>query len=147
MFLLYRLPTIDGNIRTEPKFIVFWTQLLLLFKFCHSCKSANPLIETRQVGTNVVVTTTCGNPTCNQKISSWHSQPNMPNMKMSAGNFLLSMATLLAGGSMTKVTQIFSHMGLSCICLRTYFRYKRVSIASYITFVSVFFDRPRFITS
>ncbi|CAB4027620.1 Hypothetical predicted protein, partial [Paramuricea clavata] len=46
-----QLPTIDGNIRTEPKFIVFWTQLLLLFKFCHSCKSDNPLIKTRQVGT------------------------------------------------------------------------------------------------
>ena len=130
VFLLYRLPKIDGNIRTHPKFIVFWTQLMFLFKFCHSCKSDNSLIEANQVGTDVVVRTTCSNPTCKQKVSTWESQLKMPNMAISAGNFLLSMATLISGGSMANVQQIFSHMGLSCICLHSYFPYQKVSNAS-----------------
>ena len=39
----------------------------------------------------------------------------MPGTKILAGNFLISMAVLFAGGSFTKVRQIFLHMGLACI--------------------------------
>ena len=35
----------DSNLRKEPKFIVFFTQLLALFKFCHACKHESPLVE------------------------------------------------------------------------------------------------------
>ena len=118
---------IDGNILTEPKCIVFWTQLLLLFGFCRSCKSENPLVEARNVGTEVVVTTICSNPTCKEKVFTWHSQTTIPNLGSPARNFLLSMAILLGGGSITKVRQVFLHMGLACISLNTYFRHQRVS--------------------
>ncbi|KAJ7385936.1 hypothetical protein OS493_012264 [Desmophyllum pertusum] len=95
----------EKNIRMEPKHIVFFSQLLLLFNFCHVCKDDNPLVEAKEVGTEAVVKTTCG--TC-KKESIWHSQPTMP-AGIPAGKFLLCMAILLAGGSASKVLQIFSH--------------------------------------
>ncbi|CAB3984261.1 Hypothetical predicted protein [Paramuricea clavata] len=116
------------NLRTEPKHIVFLSQLLLLFSFCHSCKTDNPLIETREVGTKAVVTTICSNPKCPKKITTWHSQPMMPGTKISAGNFLLCMAVLLAGSSISKARQVFLHMGLGCVSLNTYFRYQRTML-------------------
>ncbi|XP_044164900.1 uncharacterized protein LOC122948870 [Acropora millepora] len=35
------------------------------------------------------------------------------------------MAILVAGGSASKVLQIFSHMGLGCVSLNTFFKYQR----------------------
>ena len=107
------------NLRTEPKHIVFLSQLLLLFNFCHSRKADNPLVETRAVGTKAVVTTICSNPKCTQKITTWHSQPPMSATKSSSGNFLLRMAVLLGGSSISKVRQLFLHMDLGCVSLNT----------------------------
>ncbi|KAK3732559.1 hypothetical protein QZH41_017850, partial [Actinostola sp. cb2023] len=104
----------DTNLRTEPKHIVFLSKLLLLFHFCHVCKDDNPLVEISQVGTGVVVTTTCNNEKCPKKKNVWHSQPTIPGWDVPAGNFILCMAVLLVGGSATKVFQMFSHMGLGC---------------------------------
>ena len=118
----------DGNLRTEPKHIVFLSQLLLLFRFCHICKADNPLIETKAVGTKAIVTTICSNPTCRQKITTWHSQPFMPVTKISAGNLQLCMSTPFSGGSISKVKQMFLHMGLGCVSLNTYFRYQKVCL-------------------
>lgn len=126
LFLLYRLTVTGTNLRTEPKHIVFLSQLLLLFKFCHICKTDNPAVVARQVGTEAVVTTTCSNPKCQEQVHTWHSQPVMPGTGMPAANFLLCMAILLAGGSASKVFQIFSHMGLGCVSLNTFFKYQRV---------------------
>lgn len=126
--LFGRLLKTDSNLRSEPKHIVFLTQLLLLFKFCHTCKEDNPLVEARQVGTEAVVTTTCNNPKCKNRVSTWHSQPVIPGWGIPAGNFLLCMAILVAGGSATKVFNVFSHMGMGCISLNTFFKHQRVSI-------------------
>ncbi|CAB4025415.1 Hypothetical predicted protein, partial [Paramuricea clavata] len=80
----------NGNLRSEPKHIVFLSQLLLLFNFCHSCKADNPLVEAKAVGTAAVVTSTCHNPNCPQKTTTWYSQPLTPGRtKARAGNFLL----------------------------------------------------------
>ncbi|XP_029210526.2 uncharacterized protein LOC114974462 [Acropora millepora] len=115
----------DGNLRTERKFIVFLSQLMLLFQSCHICKGKNPPeVEVQQIGTKAVITTVCTNPGCCAE-STWHSQPNMPGTKLSAGNFLLCMSILFAGGSMTKVRQIFNHMGLACISMNTFFKQQR----------------------
>ncbi|XP_078363789.1 uncharacterized protein LOC144648008 [Oculina patagonica] len=115
----------DTNLRKQPKFIVFLSQLLLLFKFCYSCKSDNPLVETRQVGTMAVVTSTCTNTSCGRKDTVWKSQPNMPGTKIPAGNFLLCMAILLSGSSASKVLQLFQHMGVACFSLKTFFKHQR----------------------
>ena len=106
--------------------MVFLSQLLLLFKFCNICKTDNPAVVVRQVGTEAVVTTTCSNPKCQGQVHTWHSQPAMPGTGIPAANFLLCMAILLAGGSASKVFQIFSHMGLGCVSLNTFFKYQRV---------------------
>ena len=45
---------------TEPKFIVFLTQLLALFKFCPSCKSNDVLVDVLQNGTMAQVKVTKG---------------------------------------------------------------------------------------
>ena len=123
----YRLPMAGTNLRTEPKHIVFLSQLLLLFKFCHVCKTENPEVEAKQVRTEAVVTTSCSNPKCPKQENIWHSQPTMPNSQIPAGNFLLCMSILLAGSSATKVFQVFKHVGLCCVSLNTYFNYQRVS--------------------
>lgn len=115
------------NLKNEPKYIVFLSQLLLLFKVCHICKEDDPMVEVSQVGTEVIVNTTCKNPKCPKKEHVWHSQPTMPQSVVAAGNFLLCMAILLAGGSASKVFRIFSHMGLRCISLNTFFKHQRVS--------------------
>ena len=127
VFLNSREYTKDNNLRTEPKYIVFLSQLMLLFQFCPSCKSANPLVETSQHGTKVIVYTHCGNPNCKQSDSVWRSQPNMEGTKIAAGNFLLSFATLVAGASISKVQRVLRHMGVACISLSTFFRHQKVS--------------------
>ena len=100
----------DGNLRTEPKHIVFLSQLLLQFRFCHTCKADNPVVETKAVGTKAVVTTICSNPTCPQTTTTWNSQPLVPGTKISARNLLLCMSILFGGGSISKVRQILLHM-------------------------------------
>lgn len=126
LILLSRVFPGDGNLRTEPKYIVFLSQLLLLFKFCPTCKTENPLVETHQFGTMAEIRTSCRNFKCSKKECIWRSQPNMTGTKIPAGNFLLSFAILIAGGSATKVLQIFCNMGLACITLNTFFRHQRV---------------------
>ena len=115
-----------NDLRTLPKHIVFLSQLLLLFQSCHSCKADNPLIETREVGTNACVTTICSNLRCPEKTRTWYSQPLMPATKMYAGNFLLCMSTLLSRSSFSKVCQLCLHMGLGCVSVNTYSRYLKV---------------------
>ena len=126
LYHCYRISMQGTNLRTEPKHIVFLSQLLLLFGFCHSCKHDNPMVDVHQVGTEAVVTTNCSNLKCPKPRHAWHSQPMIPGTKLPAGNLLLCMAILLAGGSASKVLTIFSHMGLGCISLNTFFKYQRV---------------------
>lgn len=125
----FRNPT--GNLRQEPKYIVFQSQLLLLFKFCQVCKAENPLIEIVTDGTLVIVNTTCGNPACGKKNNMWKSQPLLPKTKVNAGDFLLSFAILVSGGSPTKVINMFRHMGLATMSNESYYRHQGVCNRSY----------------
>ena len=52
------------NIRKQPKFVVFLTQLLLLFKTCVFCHQKEPVLKVSQVETMVTITTSCQNPEC-----------------------------------------------------------------------------------
>ena len=123
----FRVYTHDDNLRTEPKFIIFVSQLLILFKFCFACKFDNPLVRIRSAGTMVEVTTTCSNPKCPRKETTWKSQPPMPGTRIPAGNFLLCMSNLVSGASASKVLQVFRNMGLACLSLSTYFEHQCVS--------------------
>ena len=129
LFLLFS-PRDDGpsNVRTEPKFIVFLSQLLLLFRVCPVCKADGLLTEHRVIGTMVEIASFCANPKCQKRENIWRSQPEMPGTKIAAGNFLLSFAILVGGASATKVRTVFNHMGLACISLQTYYAHQRVMI-------------------
>ena len=113
------------NIRTQSKFIVFLSQLLLL-KFCPVCKADNPLLESRAVGTMAEIKIMCGNEKCPKRETAWRSQPFMPDSKVAAGNFLLCYSTLVSGGSASKTFRIFQNMGLWCISLKTFFKHQKV---------------------
>ena len=97
----------DYNLRTKPKFIVFLSQLLLLFKFCVFCKADNQSIQAKKWGTMIIVRTIC-------------------------------MSTLLEGGSISKVTQMFKHMNLGTISLSTFFKHPRVFLFFYFLFLLFF---------
>lgn len=49
----------DFNVRTEPKFIVFLKQLLLLFQVCPSCKADGLTAEWKQFGTSTILQRLC----------------------------------------------------------------------------------------
>ena len=117
----------DNNLRSEPKFIVFFTQLLALFKFCPNCKAENCDVEVHQNGTMAKVKCTCTNPKCNNRNFKWTSQPLIPGTKLRAGNFLLSFAIIVAGASPTKILRVLQHMGVACISLSTFFSHQHVS--------------------
>ena len=123
------------DVRTEGKFIVFPSQLLLLFHVCPACKQDGLLAEPRVIGTMVEIASSCANPNCKEKERLWRSQPDMPGTRIPAGNFLLSFAILVAGASATKIKTVFSHMGLSCISLSTYFSHQKVNHPSYTSTV------------
>lgn len=114
------------NVRTEPKFIVFVKQLLLLFQVCSSCKVDGLLTKWKTIGTMVEITTLCANPTCKEKTKVWKSQPDFPETKIPAGNFLVSFAIVVSGACVTKISNVFRHMGLSCISLSTYYNHQKV---------------------
>ena len=79
----------SGNLRTEPKFIVFLSKLLLLFYICPACKSEKPFVEISTLGSMVEVTMQCHNPDCPSPRNTWQSQPQMRGTRMPVGNFLL----------------------------------------------------------
>ena len=117
----------DYNLRTEPKFIVLFTQLLALFQICRECKCENTQVVVNARGTMAEVVTICVNPDCGKR-TTWFSQPNLPGTKIAAGNLLLSFGILLAGTSATKVFRVLKHMGMTCVSLTTFFKYQRVSM-------------------
>ncbi|XP_065067600.1 uncharacterized protein LOC135693142 [Rhopilema esculentum] len=103
----------DGrNLREQSKFIVFLSNLLLLFTFCPACKADDPLIETRQNGTMVEVKTICGNSRCNKRENVWKGQPFFEKTKLPAADLLLTFAVVTAGATWAKIERVFRHMGI-----------------------------------
>ena len=58
------------SVRTESKFIVFFTQLLTLFQICRECKCEDTLTEVNAHGTMAEVTPICVNPGCGKRTRS-----------------------------------------------------------------------------
>ena len=111
-------------VHEEPKFIVFFTNLLALFSlFCFKCKNSEARVTMTKRGTLVIVNQHCSK--CGDYCYEWRSQPNTLGGKHAAGNVLLSFAILLAGASISKVLLVFRHMGLSAYSTRTFFAHQR----------------------
>ena len=106
---------------TEPKFIVFYSNLLALFSMvCFTCKADRPQVIMKKNGTAVSVQQECLH--C-RKSFQWSSQP-LVLTKYPAGNILLSFAVLVSGASISKVLLVFKLLGLSVYNIRTFFRHQ-----------------------
>lgn len=95
--------------------------LKIFLLFCFNCKAENPQVSMRQNGTMVTVRQQCTE--CSGYI--WNSQTYMPQGKYPIGNMLLSLASLMAGASISKMLLVFRHMGLACYTPRTFFAHQR----------------------
>lgn len=110
---------------------MFLSKLMLLFQFCHLCRSLNPTVTTSQAGTMITVQTKCKE--CHQ-ISSWSSQPMLLG-KFPAGNILLSFAILCAGASVKKVLLVLKHINILVYNESTYYYHqKHLLIPTVVTF-------------
>ena len=83
----------------ERKFIVFESQLMLLFKQCRVC-GLDIELETSIRGTLLLVSGTCPDG----HVLDWQSQPTVKGM--AAGNLLLSAAILLCGLNFTGIANL-----------------------------------------
>ncbi len=136
----FRVPKEEYSLRNEPKFIVFFTQLLALFQICRECKCDKTLVDVNAHGTMAEVITTCVNPDCGKQ-TKWFSQPLFPGTKIAAGNLLLSFGILVAGTSATKVFRVLKHMGVSCVSLTTFFIYQWVSVEIVVVLMEMLYKR------
>jgi hypothetical protein len=119
-FFYYRWNPISSS-SVEPKFIVFYTNLLALFSvFCFKCKASEPKVKMKKNGTAVCVEQECSH--C-MNTFQWNSQPLILS-KYQAGNILLSFAVLVSGASISKILLVFRHLGLSVYHIRTFFRHQ-----------------------
>lgn len=127
MLCWFFLDQITKTATLEQSPNIFLSQLMLLFQICPNCKDI--LVETNQQGTMIVVNTHCGNLSCTRKEHVWQSQPKIEGTNLGAGS-----AILLAVASASKVLRVFSHMGLACHSLRTFFRHQKVKTNGYTFF-------------
>lgn len=124
MIILFILCSVNPETaaHSEPKFIVFYSMLISLFSFfCFNCKEDKPLISMKKCGTMVIVKQECSK--CLYGFV-WRSQPLVMG-GYGAGNIMLSLAVLMAGGSISKLALVFRHMNLCMYSVRTYFRHQR----------------------
>ena len=108
------------NIHKERKFIVFESQLMSLFNRCLSCGGCWVSMTSTRKGTMIRVRQSCD--TC-EMCTTWDSQPFVRDTP--AGNVLMSASILFAGGSIAQVFRVLSHMGVSTISQRTYFKHQK----------------------
>ena len=53
--------SLENNFLKEPKYLAFWSSLLLLFCYCFTCKEKTKISSARTRGTLLVVTMKCHN--------------------------------------------------------------------------------------
>ena len=117
----YYPPTCEAELRERPgiaeerKFIVFESQLMVLFKQCHIC-GLDMELETSIRGTLLAVTCTCPDG----HVLDWQSQPTVKGM--AAGNLLLSTAILLCGLTFTGVANSADVFNLAMFGERYFYR-------------------------
>lgn len=124
MMLIYFFHSVPAGTSAvhEPKFIVFYSQLLALFSlFCFNCQAKKPVVTMKTRGTMVTVMQSC------QKCISgytWRSQPLVLG-SLPAGNILLSFSVLMAGATISNILLVFRHMGLCVYSSRSFFSHQK----------------------
>ena len=107
----------DDGIK-DHKFIVFESQLMILFHRCHSC-GLEVKLATFIVGTWLVVNGICPDG----HVLHWQSQPMVRGM--AAGNQLLSAAILLCGLTFTGIANLANLLNLAMLSERRFYDLQR----------------------
>ena len=105
IFLFHRVDA-DTEPINEPKFIVFYSMLLAVFKmFCFVVMSPDPSVEMAANGTTSTVTQICRS--CGpMKRFEWMSQPLVIGGHP-AGNLLLNFGTITSGVNISQMLLLF----------------------------------------
>jgi hypothetical protein len=101
---------------SEPKYIIFHSNLMDLFKFCYHNGCGKPLEEAatvRTVGSAVQVTTNC----LDGHTYVWQSQP-LASFNLYCGNLLLPAAVIMTGNSLHSFLEICKTCNITMLCER-----------------------------
>ena len=100
--------SVENNFLNEPKCLVFWSSLLLLFCYCFTFKEKTKITSVKTRGTLLVVTMKCHN----KHIHTWQSQPMVNNT--GAGNifFYLGMK-LYTGNTFKRISEMFDSINIA----------------------------------
>jgi len=104
------------NITGDWKFIIFESQLMLLFKRCHSC--GLEMVELKTT-TSATLSGICSDG----HVLHWQSQPVV--RRIPAGNLLLAAAILLSGQTFTSYANLADVLNLVMFGERRYYDLQR----------------------
>jgi len=107
-------PTNINDIPGERKFIVFESQLMMLFKLCRSCGQKMVELKTSTMGTLFEVNGICPDG----HVLHWESQPVV--RRIPAGNLLLAAAILLSDQTFTSFANLADVLNLVMFGERCY---------------------------
>ena len=116
------LPEARPEAHLEDKFIVFYHELMDLFKTCPLCASPATASISKTQGTCIIVQQFCTSTTCGHR-RRWTSQPFIG--KMPLGNLLVSSAILFSGSLPTKALRFIQLMKVQSISISTFYRHQR----------------------
>ena len=91
----------------EPKFIVFWSCLMSLFRFCFTCHKTTTITSVTIRGTLATIKMKCPG----EHVHTWRSQPMINDT--SAGNVLLSGAILYSGNTYNRISEMLSSINVA----------------------------------
>ena len=103
---------------SEAKYLVFWSSLKELFRFCMKCGSTITEISFASTGSMLTVRTSC----MNEHDSSWNSQPILSSTPV--GNLLLCSSILFTGNTFTKIQNFAACLGLKFLSERVFYRHQ-----------------------
>ena len=103
----------------EPKFLVFWTCLMSLFRFCFTCFQKTTITCVKTRGTLMTVTMTCPK----KHVHKWQSQPIINGM--GAGNLLLSASILYSGNTFTRISEMLSSINVVAFSRTLYYQIQK----------------------
>ena len=119
----------DLSCDADMKFIVFFSSLLPLLKFCLDCRAPALIESISNRGTAISVTLLCEKG----HSSNWKSQPIFHGMY--AGNLLVAAATLFSGSTYTHIREISNILKLQLFSEPTFLRIQRKYLFPAISFV------------
>ena len=98
----------------ETKYLVFWSCLLLLFRYCLKCPAYATIKRSVLKGSMLIVTLLCAE----KHETVWYSQPNLSGM--AAGNIFLSAGILFTGNTFQRIKELLDVINISFISHTTF---------------------------